>query len=283
MNANKEKFLRNEFLTMSVLGALGRSKTYSDAASEEDKARFRNALHENLDEISKAYTSQIEEEKHLSNIRNLSDTLTSGFQHCLRNGRFRIGIAQKALNLYLKYLWCLDLIVMPPHCPFDSIIISHLPHCKGLIWTSIDTIEDYQILVQAARKKADGEPLPEWELKMWTNSVQSARGRVNVSLQILSAQQGKRSGPMNGWTATATRLHDDLKNAMKPYQGRELTTAKIANIAKSNPSLAQDAQLIQPSDHCSNHTNNGACTCALTDRAIFDRLRRGLYYVRNAA
>jgi hypothetical protein len=283
MNSDQENFLRNEFLTMSVIGALGRSRTYSKSASEKIKNKFLNTLRVKLDEISKKYELTVTEEDHLSNIKHLSDDLTSKFTHCLRNGRFRIGIAQKALNLYLKYLWCVGLITLPPHCPFDSIIISHLPDCYDFKWTSIDTLEDYHRLVGAARKKADGKPLPEWELKIWTDSIQSARERGNVSHQILSAQQRERSGPLTGWTATATRLHDDLKQAMKPYQGRELTTSKIADIVKSIPRLAHNAQFIQPSDHCSNHTNNGPCTCALTDRAIFDRLRRGLYYVRNVA
>lgn len=283
MNSDQENFLRNEFLTMSVIGALGRSRTYSKSASEKIKNKFLNTLRVKLDEISKKYELAVTEEDHLSNIKHLSDDLTSKFTHCLRNGRFRIGIAQKALNLYLKYLWCVGLITLPPHCPFDAIIISHLPDCYDFSWTSIDTLEDYQRLVGAASKKADGKPLPEWELKIWTDSIQSARERGNVSHQILSAQQRERSRPLNGWTATATRLHDGLKQAMKPYQGGELTTSRIADIVKSIPRLVHNAQFIQPSDHCSNHTNKGACTCALTDRAIFDRLRRGLYYVRNAA
>jgi hypothetical protein len=40
---------------------------------------------------------------------------------------FRVGTAQKALNLYLKYLWCLGEIKTPPHCPFDRGIIQMLP------------------------------------------------------------------------------------------------------------------------------------------------------------
>lgn len=283
MNSYQENFLRNDFLTMSILGALGRSRTYSKSASHKTKIKFLNTLRVKLDEVSRKYQFTVTEENHLSNIEKLSDELSSSFADCLRNRRFRIGIAQKALNLYLKYLWCVDFIPMPPHCPFDSIIISHLPDCSNLNWTSIDTLEDYQRLVKAARKTADCKPLPEWELKIWTDSIKSIRRRGNGGHQIFSEQQGEESLHMNGWTAFATRLHDDLKQAMRPYQGRELTTSKIANIVKSILSLAQNAQFIQPSDHCSNHTNKGACTCALTDRAIFDRLRRGLYYVRNAA
>lgn len=37
MDTEKETFLRNEFLTMSIFGALGRSNTYSKSASETSK------------------------------------------------------------------------------------------------------------------------------------------------------------------------------------------------------------------------------------------------------
>jgi len=87
---------------MSVLGALGRSKTYSKSVSEQDKSLFRIALREKLREIGDKYISPIPEEEHLSNIKKIADDLTSNFSHCLENRRFRIGIAQKALNLYLK-------------------------------------------------------------------------------------------------------------------------------------------------------------------------------------
>jgi len=79
MGTDKEKFLRNEFLTMSIFSALGRSNTYSKNASETSKNFFRNALREKLREIACKYNSPITEEGHLSNIVKLSDNLTSGF------------------------------------------------------------------------------------------------------------------------------------------------------------------------------------------------------------
>lgn len=88
---------------------------------------------------------------------------------------------------------------------------------------------------------------------------------------------------MSGWTTTASRFHDDLKEAMKPYQGKQLTTAEIGKILKSAPGLAQNARFIQPPDHCSNHKNYGACTCAHTDKAIFEQLQRGFFKVREVA
>jgi hypothetical protein len=283
MDSHKKIFLRNEFFTMSVLGALGRSKTYSEAASEDAKDLFRDTLRKKLDEISRCYESTVEEQEHLSNIKRLSDDLTAQFSHCLRAGRFRIGIAQKALNLYLKYLWCLDLIPLPPHCPFDAIIIGCLPNCRDLNWTSLDTIEDYQRLVKAAREKADGETLSEWELKIYTGSTQQAPDRANAIHPIPAERECERIGPIIGWTNTVSRFHDGLKCAMTPYQGKQLKTSEISEIIRNSPNLAHNAQFIQPPDHCSNHKNKGACTCARTEGAIFEQLRRGWYYVRDIA
>jgi hypothetical protein len=131
-NDQQNRFLRNEFLTMSVLGALGRSRTYSKSASEEAKKNFHNALRRKLDELAQSYTSNVKEEDHLKNIEDLVKDLTSRFLDCLEKKRFRIGVAQKALNLYLKYLWCVGFIPVPPHCPFDSIVINHLPPLQPL-------------------------------------------------------------------------------------------------------------------------------------------------------
>lgn len=180
MDPLKEGFLKNEFLTMSVLGALGRSKTYSESASEKDKNTFLNALRKKLEEIGERYVSPISEEKHCSNIKEIADDLTKRFSNCLKNRRFRIGIEQKALNLYLKYLWCVGLIPTPPHCPFDSIVIGRLPECKDLNWTAIDRINVYQKMVNAARKKTNGKSIAEWELEIWLKSVQRARERKGV-------------------------------------------------------------------------------------------------------
>jgi hypothetical protein len=88
---------------------------------------------------------------------------------------------------------------------------------------------------------------------------------------------------MSGWTVFVSKFHDDLRLTMTPYQNRQLRTAEIAEIVRSIPHLAPNSDFIQPSDHCFNHSNDGACGCALTERAIFEQVRRGLYYVRNVA
>jgi len=85
---------------------------------------------------------------------------------------------------------------------------------------------------------------------------------------------------MRGWATIASRFHDDLRQAMIPYKGKQLKTAEINTILKDVPGLVQNARLIQPADHCRNVKNFGACSCAHTDKAIFEKLQRGLFYVR---
>ncbi|MFH1079442.1 MAG: hypothetical protein V1766_04130 [Pseudomonadota bacterium] len=273
MDTEKDTFLRNEFLTMSIFAALGRSNTYSKSASETSKSLFRNALREKLCEIAWRYNSPITEEWHLSNIAELSDNLTSKFSDCLRNGRFRIGIAQKALNLYLKYLWCAGLIPLPPHCPFDSIVIGHLSGCGDLNWTSIDSNEDYLRLVRAAENIAQSKTLSEWELKVWGESSPAV---VRPPRTIVKGRNVEKSP---GWEKFASKFHDELDMVMSPYKNNVLKTAKIKSIIQSVPTFKRQEQWIFPSDHCINHTNKGACYCAMTENAIFSQIARGKYRI----
>jgi len=90
----------------------------------------------------------------------------------LAGGRLRIGIAQKVVNLYLKYLWTMGWIEEPPHCPFDGIIIEKLKAelsfsgCfEDYAWTKLDCMKKYGTLVAVANDKAKnaGQSLAEWE------------------------------------------------------------------------------------------------------------------------
>ena len=91
--------------------------------------------------------------------------------------RFRIGIAQKALNLYLKNLWCLGEITTPPHCPLDRLIIDKLglkwSERSQYDWTKIDDIEKYKELISRCDHKARErgcENIAEWELEVYKES-----------------------------------------------------------------------------------------------------------------
>jgi hypothetical protein len=88
---------------------------------------------------------------------------------------------------------------------------------------------------------------------------------------------------MKGFGETSRRFHDALWQAMAGHGGETLRTSQIKTIVESFPILTEHVQWIYPSDHCINHTNKGACYCALTYDTIFDQIGHGVYRVRNMA
>ncbi len=82
-----------------------------------------------------------------------------------------------------------------------------------------------------------------------------------------------------GWEKLASKFHDKLKQVMRPYKNDVLETARIKNIIEKVPDFHGQEQWIYPSDHCINHTNKGACYCAETENAIFEKIARGKYRV----
>ena len=166
---NKNKFLRNEFLTLSILGALGvrdkNSPIYNKNIKEREKEEFKNFLRNKLIEYSQYYHKRVSGQQHIRNIEHFAKEATIKYKNILYKKQFRIGIAQK-LNLYLKYLWVSDKIPEPPHCPFDNIILSKI-NAKNIRWTTLNSIKEYKMLVEKAKKYCGKKSLAEWELEIW--------------------------------------------------------------------------------------------------------------------
>nr|MBI3614129.1 hypothetical protein [Nitrospirota bacterium] len=170
MNAHQERFLKDELFSLTLMATVQRANVYAKRSPDKGRKAFRAALQALLEEIAQAYGQEVLEETHIRNILELSRRLTSVHSKVLRSGRFRIGPAQKALNLYLKYLWCLGAIPRPPHCPFDFQIIKKLPTYTGPSWTALETEADYRNLIKAAKATAQSDHLADWELKTYNNT-----------------------------------------------------------------------------------------------------------------
>src|SRR5665213_3614826 len=108
----------------ALRASLQHSGTYSNAVA--DRSSFQNSLKESLRRELEIYHYGVSEEDHLDRIQSLASNLSGTYSDILKNGRFRIGIAQKALNLYLKIAWCLNAdFATPPHCPIDRGVLNH--------------------------------------------------------------------------------------------------------------------------------------------------------------
>ena len=156
---------------------------YKVAPSDKEKekefaqkcAEFRNTLKSELRNLAKGYCSRdVEDELHIQNIRDLAGRLSKSYAEVLKDDELLFGVAQKAVNIYLKYLWCANLDIRPPHCPFDHGIIAALKLNAGFEhkWTFAHE-HDYLEWVRLAKVAAEAKgfkgfrALSEWELWKW--------------------------------------------------------------------------------------------------------------------
>jgi len=153
----------------SLLSALGRNKTYRDGPDDGIRIAFRTAWATLIRDESRTYAQPVSDSQHCEIIQRISDTLSSTFGELLIDGRLRYGTSQKALNLYLKYLWRLEIITAtPPHCPVDRQVLT----AGGIdgTWTKCDSEKQYMEWIGMLRVKAKPLCLAEWEYGIWMPS-----------------------------------------------------------------------------------------------------------------
>jgi hypothetical protein len=162
-------------ISNSITAALQRNKTYIDDIPDSERIRFREGFAKKLQTYAAQYRIGITEDAHLANIKQLSHELSSQFAPILVDRHLRIGTTQKALNLLLKFLWCLeDDWATPIHCPVDSIVLQ-AAHVREA-WTKLDSLDTYALWIAQIRAVAlaAGAPtIAEWELNLWNNNGQN--------------------------------------------------------------------------------------------------------------
>jgi hypothetical protein len=164
---DKKRFLKDEFWVLSWNASVQRAGLYKQNTTKENRDDFRWQI---IDYIEKnlidKYKTKVDPKTHYKNIEKLSKEGSELGSKVLGDGKYKIGVAQKLLNLQLKYLWCADEIVEPPHCPVDRVIINQTDS-KGTPWTRIVSIEEYKKVITDIQKEmqdSDESTLSEWEL-----------------------------------------------------------------------------------------------------------------------
>ena len=160
-------FLAGEFFGLSLQGATQRAGIYKPEASEADRKEVHMHLREHLEQCLDQYKEEADDIVHCKNIERIAKSLTRRHAGLLRDNRFRIGPTQKALNLYLKYMWCIGEVERPPHCPIDSVVIKAAGLPETIKWTQFMRIEEYMAVVNRLRQLVSPLPLAEWELRAW--------------------------------------------------------------------------------------------------------------------
>ena len=168
-----QKFIYREVTILAWGASVQRAKLYNPAIPPEDRDTdmFRLAVLTFIESsLLSKYKTKCSEPDHIKNIQSLVTFGTTAGGTLLGPDGYRFGVAQKLLNLMLKYLWCLGHIVEPPHCPVDRIVLSKTTLRDKLNWTEIKTTAKYSEAINAIRTvaKAANLSLPEWELQFYS-------------------------------------------------------------------------------------------------------------------
>jgi len=149
----KREFILDEIWMLTINAAFQRASIYKSNATESAKFAFKKELKGKVNTISKSYiTGEVEEKEHIKNIQSII-AFSEQFKGILNNGKLNFGISQKILNLYLKYLWCLDVLKFPPpHFPVDRIIQGKLKINTPFPWTQMSNEKEYGIVIERAKK-----------------------------------------------------------------------------------------------------------------------------------
>jgi len=167
---DKRRFLSYELGLLTLNAALStrdpKYPVYDKGAKIWQRSQAKGILREWLAFTKEKYSKEsIKETDHVAFIAEVADKLSNKLARYLHNGRFRVGVAQKLVNVHLKYLWTAGFCPEPPHCPIDGII----KDAAGItyLWTRSDSIEEYQKAIAELRaiSEAKGLTLAQWELQ----------------------------------------------------------------------------------------------------------------------
>lgn len=167
----KKQYILDELWILAWNASVQRSSLYKSGASEDSRSKI-NSFKEKIkvfltDEIIPSYNDVIDEEKHLANLSKLIRFANDIERGILGQKGYKYGVAQKLLNLYLKYHWCIGEIKEPPHCPIDRIVISQTEFKGRINWTQISNQNEYMMVIDAIRDLSSdqGVSIAQWELQ----------------------------------------------------------------------------------------------------------------------
>ena len=168
----KQSFMFKEVCILAWNASVQRANLYNAEVKPENRksSEFRSKMLAFIEnELLPDYKEEVAEEAHVANIERLVRHGSQVGKVILGAEGYKFGVAQKLLNLLLKYLWCLGYFSEPLHCPVDRIVLDKTTLKGKLNWTAITTKEQYQSAIAAIRAVASREALSlaEWELRVY--------------------------------------------------------------------------------------------------------------------
>lgn len=154
----QKQFILDQIWILTIQASFQRAKVYKGHQNKESR---KLELRKQIEDISKQYIIPVSEEQHINNIKSICCANDIGLN-------INFGVAQKLLNLYLKYLWTLGFIpCVPPHFPVDRMIQEALKYKSLFNWTALTDVTAYLNFISFAKdemKKRNLASLAELEL-----------------------------------------------------------------------------------------------------------------------
>lgn len=169
----KRIYLQREAFEAAMVAITHRTGLYLPDVGETKRRQFQEELRARLEALAVTYEQNVSEHAHETHIEDIVASFSRNHGHWFTEGQFRWSLAQKVLNLYLKHLWCLGWIGMPPHCPIDNLVMAQVDADRRQRWMRIDNRGVYRSIVEALKTESKGVPLALWELQL----VNRANGR----------------------------------------------------------------------------------------------------------
>lgn len=174
LDPSKVHFKRYMFAVESIASAIKtRNKEYpfyKSICDENVKSPFKSFL---LKRIMNLWTDkrELSKEEMLAEIISLKLDSEKDYRDILYKGEFRLGIGQKLICLFAKFLWVSgQLTIPPPLIPYDSVVKKLLNDDTLTDWTVLDCRTEYEKITNRIEEVSKNNPA-EWELINWNESL----------------------------------------------------------------------------------------------------------------
>ncbi|MBI5729968.1 MAG: hypothetical protein HY963_02420 [Ignavibacteriales bacterium] len=169
------KFIKRMILRNAVNASLQYINTYIPQATANQRLAYRETLKEWLEQLAlRYYACEYDANKYCNEIISLKEHLLANHGQILTS--LTLGICQKPITLWLKYLWLIgDASKKPLFATIDRDImnLAHIPNPPN--WSEIDTIEEYLRIVSFIDNYAIVNGFGSgsvWEAENWSDEIE---------------------------------------------------------------------------------------------------------------
>jgi hypothetical protein len=149
-------------LSDSINSSVGHNKLYTKNLVERERKEITTEWCKKLKKLSEKYIDKKPIKTFENDILNLQKIMNKEFGEKIY---FKLSHSQKSLSIFLKHLYCLNIIEIPPCCPIDSIVLRKTESLNKT-WTTVDDLKTHRdrfSYIQKESKKL-GMNVCHWEL-----------------------------------------------------------------------------------------------------------------------